>query len=211
MTQSTEYKHEHLLSEKGKNRHFTHFYRSFPLPDDIKAHPEPLELVGGVPNFQIFPVESIKVGLRSKPFPNGYETDAEINAATANTASKDGLSFDVLVDASKVNEAKEEDHHEEIDIKSGLQYSNTAGLDPLLKFTKDFTKEVIHPGYEDWNTVLTLGGANGAYKAFESVFNEGDVLLAQEFTFTPVVNSAKDIGFDVVSVPLDFAPTTKGA
>ncbi|GMF05709.1 unnamed protein product [Ambrosiozyma monospora] len=37
-----------------------------------------------------------------------------------------------------------------------------------------------------------------------------DVLLAQEFTFTPVVNSAKDIGFDVVSVPLDFAPTTKG-
>ncbi|ODV83063.1 hypothetical protein CANARDRAFT_177976 [[Candida] arabinofermentans NRRL YB-2248] len=184
----SDYKHQQLLSEHAKSRKLKHFWSQVTLPDGMTPHPEPIQLVGGIPNHEFFPVNKIDIHLSNKPF---REKEDVLSSTT--------FSIPQVSDSP----------NDEIDIKNGLQYSEVNGLKPLLEFTKEFTKKVHTPGYQAWETTLTCGGANGIDKAFDAFLNPGDTVLIEEFTFTPMIGSINNLKATPIPIKLSFSSESK--
>lgn len=188
----SDFKLDHLISKRAAGRVITHFVNN-EAPTGVKPHPKPLSLGGGTPNYGFFPIESILINLIDAPFakeqdpltPADSTEDLKIKSRTAITPS--------------VTEDKEV-----IDLKAGLQYALIEGLDPLVKFITDFVARVQKPVTPDWQVVLSNGAGNGLNKVVDLFIDPEDVVLVEEFTFSPFLSSVKNCGGYSLPVKLDF-------
>lgn len=209
MTKSTI---SNLISERAAGRETTHFATgpSDEPPKGFKPHPKPLPLHWGMPNNGFFPIDSIDVNLVDYPFQKSLSLPVT-NASLENLSLN--LSTDKLVDSAKSNTVRIDrftDDENLIDISKGLQYSYTNGLAPLLKFTKEFISRVHKPAFEDWETIITTGAGDGLNKVADLFLDPEDVILIEEFTFTPFLANIRLVGGIAVPVKLDISQKSEG-
>lgn len=165
-----------LVSDRCKNRNPVYFWQDVPVVEN--AHKDPIQLVGGLPNYGFFPVTGANVQLREEPFKGGH----------------DDLSFQIKDVSTR---------DDEVDIKSSFQYSDQNGQIELRNQIKEFVKRVVKPVSNDWDIVCTLGGLDGIMKCFDIFINPGDTVLIEEFTFTPVLNNLVEFGGIPIPIKLN--------
>lgn len=161
-----------LIADRVKARTPHMFWSNVPKVEN--PHPQPIQLIGGLPNHELFPVTSFDVHLREKPFDNSHDKIFKSVAVAPNT--------------------------EIVDIKNALQYSDLKGLDPLREQIRRFVKRVARPVTDAWDVVMTLGGSDGIAKAFDLLVNPGDTVLFEEFSFIPVLGNLEERGG--IAVPI---------
>lgn len=223
-------KMSHLISKRASGRTTSHFtaVNANDKPEDFKPHPNTLPLHWGLPNDGFFPVESIEVNLVEYPFQKNSSLPVTNTSLESLNPSLSGsisggqtltppvTSLDDSLRKVKINENKklskiiiprESDDPKVIDLKQGLQYSEIEGIPQLRKFTQDFTKRVNNPAYKEWSTIITGGAGDGLNKAVDALLDEGDVILIEEFTFTPFLLNVRNSGGIPVPVKLDLNTT----
>ncbi|ODV64816.1 aromatic amino acid aminotransferase II [Hyphopichia burtonii NRRL Y-1933] len=218
----------HLLSERAAKRTVSSFISgdSVPPPEGYKPHPNTLPLHWGMPNEGFFPVDSIELNIIDYPFQKSLAlpvTNASLeslqptlsaslnesrltNGHSATTLSVDDSlrKLKINKENSKVVISKYSDN-KYIDLAHGLQYSENAGLPQLLKFTEDFIHRVHKPAYEEWSTIITSGAGDGLNKAAEVLLDDGDIILVEEFTFTPFLKNIEQAGGIAVPIKMDLS------
>ncbi|TID30058.1 hypothetical protein CANINC_001344 [Pichia inconspicua] len=169
------FNHEDFISDRSKGRKVSYFWENVPHVEN--PHPALIQLVGGLPNHGFFPVESASVELRDKPFSE--------NPATT---------FEIEVDPSDPTK---------IGIRDAFQYNDDEGLGPLREQIRDIVKRVVKPISSDWDVLCTHGGLDGIMKVFDVIINPGDVVLFEEFTFTPVLSFLEEKGGVAIPIKLE--------
>ncbi|VEU22074.1 DEKNAAC103082 [Brettanomyces naardenensis] len=168
--------HEHLIAKRIRNRTHSQFWQSIDPPPGVKYHEKPISLVGGMPNHGFFPVTKLDVHLASRPFAFDSGSIATVPGQTTNES--------------------------ELDLQTALQYANSEGQPQLLNVAKSFVKRVVKPALDDWDVSMTLGGADGIGKCFNTLLNPGDSVLFEEFTFNPILNGCREYGGTPVPIKL---------
>ncbi|KAM9904831.1 hypothetical protein OXX79_002500 [Metschnikowia pulcherrima] len=197
----------HLISKRAQARTITHFTADTleGAPEGYKPHPELLHLDYGTPNNGFFPVKSIEITVKETPF----ETDE------GERPSESGLNDEAGIDRAtpaKQNKVVIEQHASDpglIDIATGLQYSVVQGIPQLHKFTKEVVTRAHPPNYNEWDTTVSGGAGEGLNKAMDVFLDEGDVVLLEEFTFTPVLQNIRNVGAIPVPLKLDLKSSSE--
>ncbi|GEQ67075.1 hypothetical protein JCM33374_g738 [Metschnikowia sp. JCM 33374] len=179
----------HLISRRAQSRIVNHFASDTlkGAPEGFKPHPKPLHLDYGTPNEGFFPIKSIHVTVKQKPF-----EDQEPESVSESAKGKPVVIENRAADPSL------------IDIATGLQYSDVPGIPQLHKFTKDIIVRAHPPKYNDWETTVSCGAGEGLNKAIDVFLDEGDVVLLEEFTYTPILQAIQNAGAFPVPVRLDL-------
>lgn len=211
----------HLISKRASSRTTSHF--SLPdlvgAPEGFEPHPNPLALHWGMPNNGFFPIESIDVNVVEIPFQKSFglpvtnasleNLDLSSQPITPPLTTLEDLLRKVKGGSSytKVTIPRKTTNKDHIDLSRGLQYSEVEGIPQLRKFTRDFIERVHKPAYDQWKTIITNGAGDGLNKAVDALIDPGEVILIEEFTFTPFLLNVKNAGGIPVPVKLDFETT----
>lgn len=209
----------HLLSERAKSRFRTHFAHvdMKDAPEGFVPHSDPLVLDGGMPNAGFFPVDSIQVNVVDYPFQKSLLLPVG-NVSLENLNLKNGSNGTLVDDPlaklgtggltrNHVLIPKKSADPKLIDLARGLQYSEVEGIPQLLQFTRDLIAKAHAPQYSEWTTVLSGGAGDGLNKAADAFLDEGDVILIEEFTFTPFLQNVQNSGAVPVPIRLDMDTT----
>lgn len=178
---------DHLISKRSQNRSFVHFSRGkteLP-PANFKPHPKPLAIGLGTPNNQFFAVKELKVTLNEYPF-------------------QDSLFADEKIQESSFTIKRTYDDDELIGAAQALEYGEVAGFPAFTNFVTEFVSTVHKPAYKDWVILPTTGSGDGLHRAADAIVDPGDVVLMEEFTFTPFKNAVSNCGGVVVPVKVKF-------
>ncbi|RCK56226.1 Aromatic amino acid aminotransferase 2 [Candida viswanathii] len=217
----------HLISKRAAARSSLHFTNapSGDVPAGFKPHPNPLFLSYGTPNHGFFPIDSIDVNIVDYPFQttlggaakqNGKDKEAvtEKVADLKLTGSENGNQTKTppssLSSLRKVHIERDPSDPKLIGLKAGLQYAAVEGHAPLLQFTKDFIKRTHNPAYEDWSSFISNGASDGLNKAADALLDPEDVILVEEFTFSPFLRFLANAGAIAVPVKIDLAKQSDG-
>ncbi|KAJ3501035.1 hypothetical protein NLJ89_g9522 [Agrocybe chaxingu] len=185
----------HHLSTLSRNR----------VPSPLKelqkywGRPGIISLAGGLPSPEYFPFDAVKAdGLFSSTFP-------------ATTAPQAKSTFSWLWDifsASKVATTpitipKFPEHSNDINLATYLQYSTAEGQPHLLKIVNELTTKVYKPAYANFQTMLHAGNTDGWLKAVNTLCNDGEGVLTDEWTYPSAIASMKPYGVNPVPVAMD--------
>ncbi|KAK6461840.1 aromatic amino acid aminotransferase II [Scheffersomyces coipomensis] len=206
-----------LISKRAAARTTSHFTTgpTDGAPVGFKAHPNPLPLHWGMPNNGFFPIDSIDLNLVDYPFQKSLQlTNNSLENLSLTGSSNGGQSVTPPLQPTKNLKTIRIERHttdpDLIDIATGLQYANVEGLKPLLNFTRDFINRTHKPGYDDWETIITNGAGDGLNKAADALLDPEDVILIEEFTFTPFLQNVKNAGGIPVPVKLTIKSGSQG-
>jgi aromatic amino acid aminotransferase I len=78
-----------------------------------------------------------------------------------------------------------------------------SGIPQLQNITKEFTRKVYKPGYENYATLIHIGNTDGWVKAVMTLCNPGEGILAAEWTYPSAMSVMLPFGIKPVSVPMD--------
>lgn len=181
---------DHLISKRAINRSFNHFNKdnSEYEPEGFEPHPKPLGLGYGRPNPQYYPIKKIIVALDDYPF-------------------QDSLFRDKKYSESSIEILRDPENPDYIGIDQAFQYGELNGLSAFSKFVQRFVDQIHQPAYDKWSTIATNGAGDGMNKAADAIIDEGDIVLLEEFTFTPFINSVLNAGGIAVPTKLDLSGT----
>ncbi|KAK6453999.1 aromatic amino acid aminotransferase II [Scheffersomyces xylosifermentans] len=176
-----------LISRRAANRTFKHFAASITdgAPKNFKPHPKPLALSFGRPNAQYFPVKKITVEVDDYPFQDTLFKNEERSQKPV------------------VIERYPEDS-ELLGTGEALQYGNIVGLPAFHKFLTNFVQRIHSPAYDDWEVTASNGAGEGLNKVADALIDPGDVVLFEEFTFSPFGNNVRNVGGIPVPVKIKF-------
>lgn len=179
-------------------------------PPGFAPHPEPLVLDGGMPNSGFFPIDSIDVNVVDYPFQKSLQLplgNSSLENLSSGTSVEDLLKRLAIDGQSRnhVHIAKIDKDPEVIDLAQGLQYSEVEGMPQLLEFTRALIERAHKPAFDDWTTVITNGAGDGINKAFDAFLDPGDVVLIEEFTFTPLLQNVENCGAIAVPIKLNMS------
>lgn len=208
----------HLISKRASAREVSHFTKesSEGKPEGFTPHKEPLSLLWGMPNNGFFPVDSLEVTLVDYPFQKSLAlpvTNASLESLALNGSDSGAQTATPPLSVVKntfVTERHAKDRSKTIDLTQGLQYSETNGMPQLVKFTRDFMNRVHKPKFEDWDTIITTGAGDGLNKAAEVLLDIDDVVLIEEFTFTPFLQNVEQAGGIPVPIKLNITNGSNG-
>ncbi|KAF3993506.1 hypothetical protein FT663_01841 [Candidozyma haemuli var. vulneris] len=205
----------HLLSNRASSRQRLHFslFNADNAPEGFEPHPDPLWLDAGMPNAGFFPIDSLQVNVVDYPFQKSLSLPLG-NISLENLNSRDAGVDDSLKRLTTTGETKnhvvipKKGHDSKtIDLSRGLQYSEVEGLPQLLDFTRKLVKRTHAPKYDEWTTILSNGAGDGLNKAADAFLDPGDIVLVEEFTFTPFLLNVQNAGAIPVPVKLDLDST----
>lgn len=205
----------HLVSKRAAARSTTHFTTgtSEGAPENFVPHPEPLALHWGMPNDGFFPVDSIDVTLVDYPFQKSLSLPVT-NASLESLALGSESNGQTLTPPYKKNNVitinRRTDNKALIDLATGLQYSQTEGIPQVRQFARDLVKRVHKPVTPGWDAIITLGAGDGLNKAAEVLLDRDDVVLIEEFTFSPFLQNVELAGGIPVPIKLDVEQGSEG-
>lgn len=178
---------DHLVSKRSATRSYTHFKvdGEGDQPANFKPHPNPVNVGLGTPNQQFFPVEKISVTLNEYPF-------------------QDALFSDVANDTTITIDRTYDDKNHLIGAAQALEYCGMQGAPAFNKLITEFTKTVLRPGYGDWALIPTTGSGDGLHRVADAVIDIDDVVLIEEFSYTPFINAVLNNGGIPVPIKLDL-------
>ncbi|OBA23408.1 PLP-dependent transferase [Metschnikowia bicuspidata var. bicuspidata NRRL YB-4993] len=186
----------HLISKRASSRKISHFANDTlqEAPKGFEPHPSLLHLDYGTPNDGFFPVKSIGISVKNTAF--------EVVDAIFDGSKSVG---DVTsLQESKVLVSNRASDPRIIDIATGLQYSEIKGIPQLQKFTREVVVKAHPPIYSEWKTIISGGAGEGLNKAIDVFLDEGEVVLLEEFTFTPILQNIQNAGAIPIPIKLDL-------
>ncbi|KAG7195179.1 uncharacterized protein KQ657_003704 [Scheffersomyces spartinae] len=200
----------HLISKRAASRQTSHFSRGPPpkdTPPGFKAAEKFIPLHWGTPNEGFFPIESIDVNVVDHPFQASLGnslTNASLEALSISGQDSKNQNY------TKVSIKKHSSDPDALDLAHGLQYSEVKGTPELLKFTREFITRTHKPNYEEWDTITSNGAGEGLNKVVEAILDPGDVVLVEEFTFTPFLQNIRNVGGVPVPIKLNLSHDSEG-
>jgi aromatic amino acid aminotransferase I len=143
-----------------------------------------ISLGGGLPCSEYFPFDYVAVKVPSAP----HFSEQEVKESG------------VTVKAGKYDVSE---GHGVYDLSIALNYGQGTGSAQLLRFVTEHTELVCNPPYADWQCVLTVGSTSALEQAYRIFTERGDYIMAEEYTFTSAVETARPLGLNVVSIKID--------
>lgn len=200
----SDFKHENRLSQRALGRKLSHFGSIDKTPPKgFKPADKTLILSWGTPNDGFFPIESMDLQLVDYPFQKSLNMSMT-NGSLESLAISNGIAND-RIGPKKVTIGRRTENSNLIDIAHGLQYSDVKGFPQLVKFTHDFIEKIYPPKYSEWNTIITSGACDGLNKTADALLDPGDVILVEEFTFTPFLAHVANAGGIAVPVRMGLS------
>ncbi|CCC68806.1 hypothetical protein NCAS_0B07220 [Naumovozyma castellii] len=165
-----------FLSRREANRKVITFWA------EDEFDPNSIQMSGGMPNEGFFPIESINLKISNTP----HFEKSERKTVTTNISKETPV---------------------ELPLSKSMQYSETRGLNPLLDFIRYFIKWIGNsPPYEDslWEVMLANGSSDSMFKVFETLCDESDTVLMEEFTFVPVISNVMATGAKCIPIKVNL-------
>ncbi|KAF2155742.1 aromatic amino acid aminotransferase 1 [Myriangium duriaei CBS 260.36] len=143
-----------------------------------------ISLGGGLPSSEYFPFDEMSLKL-----PTGQKFSAHDihTGGTTVTAGKHDLSEGTSL----------------FDISTALNYGQGTGSAQLLRFIIEHTELVHNPPYRDWQCTMTIGSTSSLDMALRMFLNYGDYIITEEYTFSAAVETARQMGGRLLSIPID--------
>ena len=148
------------------------------------SQPGLISLGGGLPSSEYFPFERLDIKV---PSPPGF-SEAETKASG------------VLVSAGKHDIVEGKSAY---DLHVALNYGQGVGSAQLLRFITEHTELVHNPPYSDWQCACTVGSTSGLDMAYRMLTERGDFILAEEYTFSTAMETARPMGLRSVGIKMD--------
>ena len=168
---------EERFSKKLSNRVTTRKLVSF-WDGDLEIPQGTIDLTAGMPTARLFPINAIDLHIADGP-QFGEET---LSVASMSLTTPP-----------------------EMPIARSFQYSETAGLPPLLEFTRNIIRTVNKPAYDNWDVLLGNGSSDSMFKLYETICDENTTVLLEEFTFTPVISNIQATGANCVPLKMQLS------
>lgn len=89
------------------------------------------------------------------------------------------------------------------DLAIALNYAQGTGSAQMIRFITEHTELVCNPAYADWGCVLTVGSTSSLDKGLRTFCERGDVVLAEEYTYSSAVESAAALGVNFIPIKMD--------
>ncbi|KAI5867052.1 putative L-kynurenine/alpha-aminoadipate aminotransferase [Durotheca rogersii] len=151
--------------------------------------PGMISLGGGLPAPENFPIDSLSLRVPTPP----YFTEAETHGP---------LGQDITIGKY---DARNPDGESVFDLSIGMNYGQSVGAAPLVRWVTEHTELVNAPPYSDWRCALTVG-STGALEQALRIFCDrarGDSILTEEFSFSTALETALPLGIRVFGVGMD--------
>lgn len=91
----------------------------------------------------------------------------------------------------------------DLNLATALQYGMARGIPQLQDITKEFTRKVYKPAYDNYKTLVHIGNTDGWVKAIMTLCNPGEGILAAEWSYPSAMSVMAPFGIKPVSVPMD--------
>ncbi|EEH34697.1 aromatic amino acid aminotransferase [Paracoccidioides lutzii Pb01] len=171
---------EHLLSAESKSRKGSSLKQAAKYLDK----PGLISLGGGLPSCEYFPFESISIKI---PTPPHFSEEETVKTGTVVTSAK----YDIRNGKS------------DLDLEISLNYGQSNGAAPMMRFVTEHTEIVHNPPYSDWQCSLTAGSTSSWDMALRMFCERGDYILAEEYTFATALEAASALGVRAAAVKMD--------
>lgn len=175
----------HHFSEEAKSRQ----------PSQLKSMlmyrsvPGMRSLGGGLPVPALFPFDDVKAESLSYPFTKGISMESYGEAPT--------LGIDII-------KSQADENYEDIPLSVSLQYGSSMGEPKLREFIKEHIRRAHNIKFDDWDVILSIGNTFSWDATLRTFCNRGDVILAEEFSFTSALEAVHSLGITSVGVKMDL-------
>ncbi|VVT48567.1 uncharacterized protein SAPINGB_P001842 [Magnusiomyces paraingens] len=176
----------HHLSEEAKSRQASTLKLAFKHFSD----PRIVSLGGGLPLPDLFPFNSLKVETLNPPFSRGIDVFPE--------SSDEALEVVVAKSRAQI------EHDHDIPLETALQYGSSAGNTQIVEFLREHTRIIHSPKYQDWDIVMSVGNTQAWDSTLRTFTTRGDVIFAEQFTFSSAAETVHANGVKIFPVPTDL-------
>jgi aromatic amino acid aminotransferase I len=114
----------------------------------------------------------------------------------------EGRAPTAIAHLKKTGPGTEKDPGGVLDLNTVLQYGLFLGFPELVKKIVKLN-ELVHGHIPDHEVYLSLGNTDGVNKVFTLFVEPGDTVLAEEFSFTNSLNSARARGAHIYPIKVD--------
>ena len=143
-----------------------------------------ISLGGGLPSSEYFPFQELSI---KAPQAGHFTEEETIEGGAVLTAGKHDLAEDKSI----------------FDISTAFNYGQGSGSAQLLRFITEHTEIVHNPPYRDWYCTMTIGSTSALDMALRMFAQRGDIVLAEEYTFSAAVETAAPMGVRMVGIAMD--------
>lgn len=89
------------------------------------------------------------------------------------------------------------------DLSIAMNYGYAVGSPQLLRFITEHVEMIHDPPYQDWESCLTCSTTSAIDILFRILFNHGDWIIAEEYSYPGAIEAAKWMGLNVLSIAMD--------
>ena len=146
--------------------------------------PGMINLGGGLPSSQYFPIEYMDIKVPNPPRfteRETYETGTIQRVGKHDIAEGKGI----------------------YDLHVALNYCQATGSAQMLRFITEHTEMVHNPPYQDWECTMTVGSTSALDIALRMFTTRGDYVLTEEYSFSSAIESGRPIGINWIGIAMD--------
>ncbi|KAH8923733.1 PLP-dependent transferase [Atractiella rhizophila] len=147
-----------------------------------------IQLAGGMPSPQYFPVETISGDLLLSSTFSSKSTGFGSNSSPAHSTTH------ITIPKYPPPGAPADPKQQPLTLSTLLQYGQASGVAALNGFLRAHVESIYQPAYADWEVFLNCGNTHGTYLAFNLLLNEGDSLIVEEFSYPSAMEAARSLG-----------------
>ncbi|KAF4548317.1 Aromatic amino acid aminotransferase-like protein [Elsinoe fawcettii] len=147
-------------------------------------NPGMISLGGGLPSSEYFPFDELSVKV---PTAGRYSEKDMHESGEVITAGKHDLANEKSL----------------FDIETSFNYGQGSGSAQLLRYLVEHTELVHNPPYRDWQCTMTIGSTSALDMSLRMFLNPGDYVLTEEYTFSAAVETTRQMGGRLLSIPID--------
>lgn len=171
---------DHRINDESKSR----------KPSSLKGAarylktPGMINLGGGLPSSQYFPIEHMGIKVPRPP----QFTERE----TRDTGTIQKIGKHDIAEGKGI-----------YDLHVALNYCQATGSAQVLRFVTEHTEMVHDPPYQDWECTMTVGATSALDIALRMLTTRGDYVLTEEYSFSSAVESGRPLGVNWVGIAMD--------
>lgn len=189
----------HHLNRISKNREPSHLKELY----KYQSVPGMITMAGGIPHPQVFPFETVSASILPKDaFPLNpprvpEKSKKSILSWLFPNSPANTTSFTIPKYAQNATDPKT------IQLSTSLQYQAATGPPALPLFLREYVEKVYKPAYADWDVLINVGATDGWGKIVNMLFEFGDALLVEEWTYPGAENTWIPFEAEMVPIKMD--------
>ncbi|WWC69406.1 uncharacterized protein I206_103345 [Kwoniella pini CBS 10737] len=161
--------------------------------------PGMIVMAGGIPHPEVFPFETLSATILAPDAfpldpPRVPKKEKSSLLSWLFSAPKPTLNISIPKWAPKPVDPTT------IQLSTSLQYQAATGPPALPLFLREYVSKIYKPAYADWDVLINNGNTDGWNKIVQLLFEKGDTVLVEEWTYPSAVNAF--LPYDIQSVPI---------